>query len=60
MFFFFEFLGKGLDHSIDGSSGFLDIVESFWDLVLDLVLVVPVVLIGAFLGFVSRLVTVET
>ena len=60
MFFFIEFLGKGSDHSISGSSGFLDIVESFGDLVSVLVLVVSVVLIGAFSGFMSSLVTVET
>ena len=60
MFFFVKFLGKGLDHSIGDSSGFLNIIESFWDLVSILDLVVPVVLIGAFLGFVSSPVTVET
>ena len=60
MFFFIEFLGKGSDHSISGSSSLLDIVESVWDLVLTLVLVVLIVLVGAFLGLVSSLVTVET
>ena len=49
-----------MDHSISGSSGFLDIVESFWDLVSVLVLVVSVVLIGAFSGLMSSLVTIET
>ena len=57
-------MGKRSDHSISGSSGFLDIAESFGDLVsvlvLVLVLVVPAVLIRAFSGFVSGLVTVET
>ena len=60
MFFFIEFLGKGSDHSISGSSGLLDIVESFRDLVPDLVLVVSVVLIRAFLGLMSSSVAVET
>ena len=60
MFFFIKFLGKGLDHSIGGSSSFLDIIESFRDLVLVLVLVIPVILVGALSGFVSGLVTVET
>ena len=53
-------MGKRSDHSISGSSGFLDIVELFRDLVPVLVLVVSVVLIGAFLGFMSSLVAVET
>ena len=60
MFFFVEFLGKRSDHSISGSSGFLDIVESFRDLVSVLVLVVSVVLIGAFSGLMSSSVAVET
>ena len=60
MFFFIEFLGKGLDHSISGSSGFLDIVELFWDLVSALVLIIPVVLIWAFSGLMSSSVAVET
>ena len=46
--------------SSDLSSSFLDIAESFGDLVLVLVLVVSVVLIRAFSGLMSSLVAVET
>ena len=53
MFVFIKFLGKGLDHSISGSSGLLDTAELVWDLVSDLVLLVLIVLIGAFSGLVS-------
>ena len=61
-------MGKRSDHSISGSSGFLDIAESFGDLVsvlvlvlvLALVLVVPAVLIRAFSGLMSSSVAVET
>ena len=60
MFFFVKFLGKRSDHSISGSSSFLDIVELFGDLVPVLVLVVSVVLIRTFLGLMSSLVAVET
>ena len=53
-------LGKGSDHSISGSSGFLDVVESFGDRVLVPVLVVPVILFRAFSGLMSSLVATET
>ena len=49
-----------MDHRISSSSGSLDIVESFRDLVLVLVLVVSVVLIGAFSGFMSSSVAIKT